>query len=503
VTGTTAGRDVLVLTNLSAQLQQQSKKVAIVGVACGYAHSAFWSADDVFTCGNNVYGQLGRAPTSAVALARVSETIGAKRIHHVSCGSFHTLAVTDLGSVYEWGGKSNWKPRLMDGLVGRRVVEVAGGHTWSMCRTAQGEVLSWMHNSKEVAALKVLDGCRSVACGEDVFVVVASHVFAWGNGSWGQLGVEEGKDTISSEVPLRVRFPNGSGVGRGSTGALVPPTVDKSAPTVLYQHKLYDAILQQGSKHSAVWIELCSGYANWAALAAVHLRQGRFVLAFFSAAKARSGDVHEGLLAVLDDWVHRGRAIFDTAYPKCERMLAEPMSLGVRAQLLWHALWRWRDCKLPTAALVEWIESCLESSVEMAFILRQLLVSPPPPRAAPEGCPLVVELPWETLLRAAVQRAPESKREATSLWESIHANLSKALDSDFVAVTAKTAGESFVFSCGHVVPADSFQSSLSTLKKALDDLPQWRGAPSQLIFQEYASKSPMLMSCPRCVQYSF
>ncbi len=505
VTGTTAGRDVLLLTDLSAQLQLGSKKILIVGVVCGYAHSAFWSADDVFTCGNNVYGQLGRAPPSAVALARVTETIGSKRIHHVSCGSFHTLAVTDLGSVYEWGGKGNWKPRMMDGLVGRRVVEVAGGHTWSMCRAAQGEVLAWMHNSKDVAALKVFDGCRSVACGEDFFVVVAGHVFAWGNGSWGQLGVEEGKDTISSEVPLRVRFPHGGGNNNSSSsngfGALLPQ-VDKSAPAVLYQHKLYDAILQQGTKHSAVWVELCNGYANWAALAAVHLRQGRFVLAFFSAARARSGVAHEGLLAVLEDWVHQGRVVFDAAYPKCERMLSGPLTPGVRAQLLWHALWRWRDCALPTAPLVAWLEACLAASTEVAGIVRQLMVSPPPPRAPPAGCPLVVELPWDTLLRAAAQRSPETKREAASLWESIHSNLSKALDRDFVTVSAKTMGESFVFSCGHVVAAENFQTALSTLKRALDDLPQWRGAPSQLIFQEYASKSPMLMSCPRCVQSS-
>jgi alpha-tubulin suppressor-like RCC1 family protein len=113
--GTTLARDVLVPQDLSAG--GTNKKVAMIGVACGFAHTAMWSVDgEMFTVGNNVYGQLGRADGPNVS-TRVTETIGTKRIQFASCGSFHTLAVTDLGSVYEWGGKAKQKPRLVEGSL--------------------------------------------------------------------------------------------------------------------------------------------------------------------------------------------------------------------------------------------------------------------------------------------------------------------------------------------------------------------------------------------------
>ena len=94
---------------------------------------------------------MGRAPPAAVALGRVTETIVSKRVHLVSCGSFHSLAVTDLGSVYEWGGK----------ISKRFFCKACGTHCFGRGHLAEvgGDYVSFSYNAVddfEVSELSVV-----------------------------------------------------------------------------------------------------------------------------------------------------------------------------------------------------------------------------------------------------------------------------------------------------------------------------------------------------------
>lgn len=310
VSATSNARDVLAWIDLSAAMGATSKKVGMAGVACGFAHTAMWSVDgEIYTCGNNVYGQLGRSEGSSM---RVKETVGSKCIQFASCGSFHTLAVTDLGSVYEWGGKSKgWKPRLVEGLVGRRIVEVCGGHSFdSLCRTAQGDVWYWRQD-KDVEMVKLSD-CRAIAAGEDLFVVACGgdrNVWTWGSASHGQLGI--GDTDVAATSPMKLSFPDATTVAEHEQKTMnlsfVAAATSESDDSdgVLYILKLYSMLQQLTlNRISVPLLELGSRDGRIAAV--IHLRQNRFLAAFLHAVRAR-GDSPEALLGTLDDWVVRGQ----------------------------------------------------------------------------------------------------------------------------------------------------------------------------------------------------
>jgi alpha-tubulin suppressor-like RCC1 family protein len=497
VSGTTVGRDVLSPLELSATLVA-TKKPMMAGVACGFAHTAVWSVDgEVFTVGNNVYGQLGRADGPST---RVTETVGTKRIHFASCGSFHTLAVTDLGSVYEWGGKGKQKPRLVEGLVGRRILEVCGGHSFdSICRTAQGEVWRWRQD-QEVEAVKV-EGCRAIAAGEDFFVVACTggSVWSWGSGSYGQLGL--GEVGVATAVPRRLAFPVAKPANPVLTSAAVEQ--DHLAPQhqtqpVLYVRKLYDLLLQlPANRLSNTLVELSS--CDGRVASAVHLRQNRCLAAFLHAASAREGEA--GLLTAMEDWVVQSKPTFDPLYQDCRRFLSAPFSMAARSSMMWAALWQWRRRGFNSQVLADWLQGKLVQSPDLAHIVQQLLLSPfsPPP---PPECPLVVDVPIPVLLSIATSPSIHHVHEEDTarLWESVRSNLSKALDQDFIALNKVPASDSVVFSCGHTVSQESFRTQLASLRRALEDAPAWKGAAASIIDKEYALPGAIHMSCPRCVQ---
>lgn len=94
---------------------------SVVAVACGLEHTAAVSADGLlFTWGSEEHGQGGHGALSqldAVAASgtgrgsnvsnphprQVKEALAHVRCVAVSCGSYHTLAMSDRGDLYSWG----------------------------------------------------------------------------------------------------------------------------------------------------------------------------------------------------------------------------------------------------------------------------------------------------------------------------------------------------------------------------------------------------------------
>ena len=85
-----------------------SFEVLISSVSCGASHSGFVTNDGhIFTFGSNIDGQLGiddknlnKSTAPLLVSSMLQSGIYGKQI---SCGSHHTLVLTDTGAVYTWG----------------------------------------------------------------------------------------------------------------------------------------------------------------------------------------------------------------------------------------------------------------------------------------------------------------------------------------------------------------------------------------------------------------
>ncbi|KAL5725775.1 HECT-type E3 ubiquitin transferase [Ranunculus cassubicifolius] len=146
-------------------------------VSCGSDHVVALSEDGLLQAwGYNEYGQLGRGFTcEGLQGARVlnayakflDEAPEVVKINQVSCGEYHTAAISENGEVYTWGL----------GTMGQL------GHC------------SLQYGDKELLPRRVvaLDGIdmKTVACGGVHTCVVTPDgaLYAWGGGQAGQLGL--------------------------------------------------------------------------------------------------------------------------------------------------------------------------------------------------------------------------------------------------------------------------------------------------------------------------
>ncbi|KAK6913396.1 Regulator of chromosome condensation, RCC1 [Dillenia turbinata] len=146
-------------------------------VSCGAVHVVALSQDGLLQAwGYNEYGQLGRGftceglqgPRVLNAYAKfLDEAPELVKISQVTCGEYHTAAISENGEVYTWGL----------GSMGQL------GHC------------SLQYGDKELLPRRVvaLDGIsiRDVACGgvHTCAVTTKGALYAWGSGQSGQLGL--------------------------------------------------------------------------------------------------------------------------------------------------------------------------------------------------------------------------------------------------------------------------------------------------------------------------
>ncbi|XP_071545245.1 serine/threonine-protein kinase Nek8-like isoform X2 [Panulirus ornatus] len=84
---------------------------AIIKAAAGHNHSIFVTdAGEVFTAGKNTCGQLGHIGSLNPRVpARVMDPVARSQVVQVDCGEDFSIAVTQDGRVYSWGGKRELK----------------------------------------------------------------------------------------------------------------------------------------------------------------------------------------------------------------------------------------------------------------------------------------------------------------------------------------------------------------------------------------------------------
>nr|XP_012152188.1 PREDICTED: E3 ubiquitin-protein ligase HERC2 [Megachile rotundata] len=191
------------------------KKVA---VHSGGKHALALTQDGrVFSWGEGEDGKLGHGNCSSLDKPRLIESLKSKRIRDVACGSGHSAAITSSGELYTWGlgeygrlghGDTNTqlKPKLVQSLVGQRVIQVACGSrdAQTMALTADGSVYSWGDGDFGKLGRGGSDGCYTpllvdrlnglgvvqIECGAQFSLALTKYgeVWTWGKGDYFRLG---------------------------------------------------------------------------------------------------------------------------------------------------------------------------------------------------------------------------------------------------------------------------------------------------------------------------
>ena len=153
----------------------------IVQVSAGAAHSLLLADDGtVFAFGDNANGRTGLSTTTGNTLVATpidTTNLTGKKIVQVSAGLAHSLLLADDGSVYSFGGNSNFRTGLNVGtgnalvatpidttnLSGTRITQVSAGLLHSLLLDEHGVAYAFGSNHDGVTGLNISSGNTMVA----------------------------------------------------------------------------------------------------------------------------------------------------------------------------------------------------------------------------------------------------------------------------------------------------------------------------------------------------
>lgn len=228
------GKDALLPKVLESASALDAQKIA-----CGNTHSVLVTRQgQVFSWGDGSGGKLGHGLEADISNPKLIDALGGLNVVSIGCGEYHTCAVTLTGDLYTWGdgihnfgllGHGNefsyWTPRKVRGqMEGICVTSVSCGPWHSAAITSQGQLFTFGDGTfgalghgdrcstsvpREIEALKGQRAMK-ISCGfwHTAAVIednsLTGKVFTWGNGDEGQLGHG---DKLSRLSPYCVNTP--------------------------------------------------------------------------------------------------------------------------------------------------------------------------------------------------------------------------------------------------------------------------------------------------------
>ncbi|CAI9112202.1 OLC1v1012617C1 [Oldenlandia corymbosa var. corymbosa] len=218
---------------------ESAQLLDVLDIACGSTHALLVTKQGgVFSWGEGSGGKLGHGVETDIHNPTLVDTLSGLSIKVVACGEYHSCALTAAGDLYTWGDGihnvgllghgnevSHWTPKKVTGQIeGLHISFVSCGPWHSAAITSLGQLFTFGDGSfgalghgdcsststpREVESLK---GLRTVmvSCGfwhtaavvdvsartENSSASTDGKLFTWGNGDNGQLGHGDKKSRL-------------------------------------------------------------------------------------------------------------------------------------------------------------------------------------------------------------------------------------------------------------------------------------------------------------------
>ncbi|XP_003467557.1 probable E3 ubiquitin-protein ligase HERC6 isoform X1 [Cavia porcellus] len=206
----------------------------LLQAASGERHALLLLTNQVVhACGDNSGGQLGRRGAPSGKQPEPIQALVNLPVDLVSCGKEHSLAVCHKGKVFAWGVGSDGQlgtgkfeeicfiPQKIKALTGIKIIQISCGYYHSLALSKDGQVFSWGKNShgqlglgqefpsqaspQRVRSLEGIPLAQVAAGGAHSFALSLSGTsFGWGNNSAGQLAFSGNNVLVQSYKPRSV-----------------------------------------------------------------------------------------------------------------------------------------------------------------------------------------------------------------------------------------------------------------------------------------------------------
>jgi alpha-tubulin suppressor-like RCC1 family protein len=258
--------------------------VTFTSVSAGYFYSlAVGSDGKTYAWGDDVLGQLGDGSSTADQSSPVEVQLpDGVTFESVSAGSYHALAVGSDGKTYAWGDDASGK--LGDGGANARqsapvevtlpagvtFESVSAGTNHSLAVGSDGRVYAWGQGTSgqlgdgsttdrstpvEVA-LPAGVTVVSISAGFSHSLAVGSNgtTYAWGSDGLGQLG--DGGANADQSTPVEVALPPGVSFVSVSAGFSHSVAVGSDGKTYAWGHNLYGQLGDGGATNQSTPVEV-------------------------------------------------------------------------------------------------------------------------------------------------------------------------------------------------------------------------------------------------------
>jgi len=183
----------------------------VIGAAAGQFQTVVWTdAGELFTCGQGGKGVLGHGGEDNELLPRLVEALVGKKVIGAAAGSWHTVVWTEAGELFTFGSGDyqcplhaglEWGGPPLGGLGGRDSLGQGGGDEVDQWGHSLGKFITVPKRVEALAAKKV----AGASAGRFHTVVWTDEMecFTFGCGSCGELGHGESKN---ESVPRQVHL---------------------------------------------------------------------------------------------------------------------------------------------------------------------------------------------------------------------------------------------------------------------------------------------------------
>jgi alpha-tubulin suppressor-like RCC1 family protein len=193
----------------------------IIGFDYGIEHMIAITEDNkIYIWGNNYFGQLGNGTNDNCFEPQMPEKLMNERIVDICCGDFHSLVLSECGRVYAWGdnrygqignecdNKCQSIPIKIETLVKVKIISISCGQYHSMALSDKGCVYSWGNNSFGQLGFTNIIGSNTpklielfdetnqkifiekISCGpfNSLLLSRERNIYGFGSNNFGQLG---------------------------------------------------------------------------------------------------------------------------------------------------------------------------------------------------------------------------------------------------------------------------------------------------------------------------